>query len=84
MEKEVSAQIDNRYIAGQVSIIMPMYNAGRFVREAIESVQAQDYENWELLVINDGSTDDGPAIVANMAQEDHRLKLINKEIAFIC
>lgn len=79
MEKEVSTQIDNRYIAGQVSIIMPMYNAGRFVREAIESVQAQDYENWELLVINDGSTDDGPAIVADMARGDHRVKLINKE-----
>lgn len=63
---------------GLVSIIMPMYNAANYVTEAILSVQAQDYDNWELIVINDGSTDDGPEIVKRLAQTDPRIKLINK------
>ena len=77
MEKEL---VTNReYETGLVSIIMPMYNAGRFVREAIESVQQQDYTNWELLVVNDGSSDNGPEIVAEMADNDARIILINKD-----
>lgn len=77
MEKEL---VTNReYETGLVSIIMPMYNAGRFVREAIESVQQQDYTNWELLVVNDGSSDNGPEIVTEMVENDARIILINKE-----
>lgn len=66
-------------IPGLVSIIMPMYNASRFVVDAIKSVQAQDYENWELLVINDGSTDGCEKLVIDMAKSDLRIKLISKE-----
>lgn len=43
----------------KVSIIMPVYNGGRFFEEALQSALAQDYENIEIVVINDGSTDDG-------------------------
>ena len=64
---------------GLVSVVMPMYNAARYVEEAIASVQAQDYEQWELLVVNDGSKDDGPEIVEKLAAADGRIKLINKE-----
>ena len=46
-----------------VSIIMPMYNSEAFIKDAIKSVIAQTYKNWELLVVDDGSTDNSRAIV---------------------
>lgn len=46
-----------------VSIIMPSYNCGRFVAETIRSVQAQTYSNWEILFVDDCSTDDTETIV---------------------
>jgi glycosyltransferase involved in cell wall biosynthesis len=55
--------------AGLVSVIVPFRNAERFLGEAIESVLAQSYENWELLLVDDGSTDKGPDIVRRRARE---------------
>lgn len=46
-----------------VSIIMPVYNSSQFLHESIESVIDQDYINWELICIDDGSTDDSPQIL---------------------
>ncbi|MDE6541831.1 MAG: glycosyltransferase family 2 protein [Muribaculaceae bacterium] len=62
-----------------VSIIMPVYNAGRFVGECVDSVLAQDMPDWELLVVDDGSTDDSAAIVAaRMAAAGGRLRLLSQ------
>ena len=55
--------------AGLVSVVVPFRNAERFLGEAIESVLAQSYENWELLLVDDGSTDKGPDIVRRLARE---------------
>lgn len=58
-----------------VSIITPLYNSGKFIAKTIESVQAQTYTNWEMLITDDCSSDDGPSIVERYASEDSRIRL---------
>jgi hypothetical protein len=62
---------------GLVSVMMPAYNAARYIGEAVESVVAQSYSNWELLVVNDGSTDGTADVVRRYA--DPRIRLFTKE-----
>lgn len=59
-----------------VSIITPAYNAQRFIAEAISSVIHQSWHNWELLIIDDGSTDDTSQICQSYCELDNRIKLI--------
>ncbi len=61
---------------GLVSIITPVYNAQDFITETIESVQAQTYENWELLLIDDCSTDSSAEFISLKAADDSRIKYI--------
>lgn len=61
-----------------VSIITPLYNGERFVAATIESVLAQNYQHWEMIVINDGSTDDSEKIVSEYAVRDTRIKLFSQ------
>lgn len=64
------------FTAGLVSIIMPAFNAQSFLTLAIESVLAQSYANWELLVIDDASTDATASIVRSYALRDPRVRLL--------
>lgn len=57
-----------------VSIIMPVYNCEKYISEAIESVLSQSYQNWELLIVDDGSTDHSPEIIDRYAQKDVRIQ----------
>ena len=59
-----------------VSVIMPAYNASAYIEAAIRSVMAQTHTRWELLVIDDCSTDDTCAVVERLAAEDDRIRLI--------
>lgn len=59
-----------------VSVITPAFNAAGTVRQTIESVLAQTYRNWELLVVDDASTDGTAEIVAGFAARDPRIHLI--------
>ena len=52
-----------------VSVIIPAFNAGTFIQRTIDSVVAQTYPNWELLVIDDGSTDGTAELVASEPAE---------------
>ncbi len=60
-----------------VSVVMPVYNAEKYVAEAIESVLAQTYINFEFLIFNDGSKDSSAAIVQHYARQDNRIKFFN-------
>ena len=61
------------------SIIMPAYNAEKYIGEAIDSVLKQTFTNWELLVVNDGSNDKTETIVSKYIETDSRISLINQE-----
>lgn len=63
-----------------VSVIMPAYNAQRFVEEAIRSVMAQTVTDWELLVLDDGSKDATADIVKKLATEDSRIRFLPNEV----
>ena len=62
-----------------VSIVTPCYNASRFIADTIRSVQNQTYSNWELIIVDDCSTDNSVQIVTNFALQDDRIKLITLE-----
>jgi len=62
-----------------ISVIIPAYNAEKYISETIESVIAQTYTNWELLVIDDGSTDATTDIVRSFAGRDERIHLYINE-----
>lgn len=63
-----------------ISIVMPAYNCEKYVAEAINSVLAQTYQNWELLVIDDDSKDNTLNIINDFQKQDHRIKTIKNEI----
>lgn len=60
------------------SVIMPCYNSESYVRGAIGSVLNQTYPNWELILVNDGSTDETPAILKEYAAADSRIQVYSK------
>lgn len=58
---------------------MPVYNAEKYISEAIESVCNQSYENWELLIVDDGSTDHSAEIIGAYSQKDVRIKVFHQK-----
>ena len=70
--------MENRKVVdGLVSIIMPSWNTERFIAETIQSVIDQTYTNWELLIVDDCSSDNTDEIVASF--EDERIKYFHNE-----
>lgn len=71
-----------------ISVIMPLYNNEKYVIEAIQSVINQTYKDWELIIINDASTDNSKFVVQNFLEKekDNRLIFIdlkeNKGVSF--
>ena len=61
-----------------VSIIMPSYNTAKYIAESIKSVQAQTYKNWELLIVDDCSSDDTDDVVRPFLS-DERIKYLKNE-----
>ncbi|MDB5017639.1 MAG: hypothetical protein JWQ84_2471, partial [Mucilaginibacter sp.] len=61
----------------KITVLMPAYNAGKYIREAVASVLEQSFTDFELLIINDGSTDDTVKIIRSF--NDSRIVLLNQE-----
>ena len=59
-----------------VSIIIPLYNAEQYIGETIRSVLGQTYKNFEIIVVNDGSTDKSEEVVKAIAKSDGRITLL--------
>ena len=62
-----------------VSIIVPVYNGEKYLSECLDSILLQTYENFELIVVNDGSTDDTGKILEDYARKDCRIHVISQE-----
>lgn len=71
MNKEISGPL--------ISVITPTYNHAHYIEACIQSVQGQTYTNWEMIIINDGSTDDTADHIQSYAAHDPRITVINQE-----
>src|SRR5687767_10562470 len=59
----------------QVSILIPSYNHGRFLRTCLATVRAQTFTDWDAIVVDDGSTDDSVVIAEQLGADDPRIKV---------
>lgn len=67
---------DCRYVTGKVSIIMPVYNNAVYLREALGDIMRQSYNCFELICVDDGSTDGATDVLRSFAEKDARIKII--------
>lgn len=63
----------------KVTVIVPVYNVEKYLSECIESITAQTYKNLEIILVDDGSTDNSPVICDDYATKDNRIKVIHKQ-----
>nr|WP_049776745.1 glycosyltransferase family 2 protein [Aerococcus sp. Group 1] len=61
------------------TIIMPVYNVENYLKRSINSILNQDFQDWELIIVNDGSKDNSREICEEFANRDNRIKLINQK-----
>lgn len=59
-----------------VSVVMPAYNAAKYLKESVESVMAQTYRDWELLILDDGSSDETAQIAKELEVQDERIRYV--------
>ena len=62
-----------------ISVVMPVYNAEKYVEYAVKSVLEQSYTDWELIIIDDGSSDSSIQICKKYVEKDYRIRLISKQ-----
>ena len=62
-----------------ISIIVPTYNVEKYIRTCIESILAQTYRNIEVIIVNDGSTDQSLAVISDLICSHHNVKVINQK-----
>lgn len=71
---------DNKnYSKYLVSVITPAYNCEKYIKQCIDSVIKQSYENWEMIIVNDKSTDNTEKIINEYVKKDPRIKIYNQE-----
>ena len=62
----------------KVSIIMPVYNKARYLTASLEALLSQTFQNWELIIVNDGSTDESAGIITEYVSKDPRISVISQ------
>lgn len=62
-----------------VSVIVPVYNVERYIEKCVRSLMTQDFDSYEIILIDDGSTDDSSTIIDKLAIEDSRIKILHKQ-----
>lgn len=62
-----------------ISVIVPVYNTANYLRKCLESIKNQDYNNYECIMIDDGSADDSADICREYAEIDDRFVLLQQE-----
>lgn len=62
----------------KISILVPVYNVEQYLPRCIESVLVQDFQDWEMILVDDGSPDKSPQICDEFAEKDNRIKVIHK------
>ncbi|MGN1189804.1 MAG: glycosyltransferase family 2 protein [Candidatus Ornithospirochaeta sp.] len=62
-----------------VSLLIPVYNSEKYIGEALESVEKQDYDNLEIIILDDGSTDSSFSIISHYKERDERIKVERRE-----
>lgn len=60
----------------KVSVVIPFLNGANYLREAVESVLGQDFGDWELILVDDGSTDESPTMAADFAREHSNIRVV--------
>ena len=63
----------------KISILVPIFRVEQYLQRCIDSVLAQDFEDWEMILVDDGSPDRCPDIADKAAETDHRIKVIHKK-----
>ena len=71
-------------LTSMVSIIVPVYNTENYLRECLTSIERQTYTNYEVIMINDGSTDGSELICDEFSKRDNRFLLINQNNSGVC
>ncbi|MER7670826.1 glycosyltransferase [Kitasatospora sp. NPDC096128] len=66
-------------MAPRLSVVVPIYNVERYLAECLDSIAAQTFEDFECVMVDDGSTDDGPVIAKEYAARDRRFRLVQQE-----
>lgn len=65
-----------------ISVVLPVYNGEKYISQAIESILEQTYTNWELIIVNDASTDQTCSIISRLAELDHRIQIFTNHENF--
>jgi len=63
----------------KISIIIPVYNAEQYLNKLIESIFVQTYKNYEIIIINDGSTDNSLEVIKKLSKDNNKIKCITIE-----
>jgi len=63
----------------QLSVIVPVYNSERYLKTLVDSILAQTFKDFELILVDDGATDSSPAICDDYAKQDKRVRVVHKE-----